>query len=153
MCLQRVCRWPSQTFTLAEHTVSLFAEKNALRFSELLDSTWPHHIVVAIWGIVLWEACWLDPASLFLCDPVVVQWLEGSVLHCDVYIHIQKAEWRMVLVSEAIVLTLHNSVACIIIRVVSALMMTYFDIMCGPFFSRFFMKLMIIIDHHLGEDT
>ena len=54
--------------------VCVFAEKkNALRGSELLDNTWPHHIVVTVWGMALRGACWPDPASLCLCDPVVVQ--------------------------------------------------------------------------------
>ena len=47
----------------------------------------------------------------------VVQWLDCSILCCNVYGHVQKAAWRMVLISEAIVLTLHNSGACIAIRV------------------------------------
>ena len=119
VCLrQRVCRWPSHTFTLAEHmSVYLLKKKNALRGSELLDNTWPHHIVVTVWGMALRGACWPDPASLCLCDPVVVQWSDCSVLCCNDYIHVQKAERRMVLISEAVVLTLHNSVACIMIRV------------------------------------
>ena len=99
------------------HCLCICWKKNAMRGSDLLDNTWPHHIVVTVWGMALRGACWPDPASLSLCDPVVVQWLDCSILCCNIYIHVQKAEWRMVLISEAIVLTLHNSVACIMIRV------------------------------------